>query len=166
MQNDLAGVFLRHSATKLQQMREHIHVCLDNLDSQQIWNRGGGNENAIGNLILHVCGNARQWVISAVGGEADTRERALEFSADGNVSPEALRQRLDETVSATIAVIEQTSASRLLEEVTPQNFRVTALEAIYQVVGHFQQHTGQIIFATKAMTGRDLRIQGPAVKAK
>ena len=31
--------------------------------------------NSIGNLILHLCGNARQWIIAGVGGAADTRQR-------------------------------------------------------------------------------------------
>ena len=30
------------------------------------------------------------------------------------------------------------------------------LEAIYHVVEHFSMHTGQIIFATKLLTGTDL----------
>lgn len=161
MQDELANIFVKHSAKKLRQMSEHIHVCLDQLNADQVWQRGSENENAVGNLVLHLCGNARQWVISGVGGEADIRERDVEFSANGGVSIEALRQQLDETVAAAIDVIEAATTATLLEEVHPQNQCVTALEAIYQVVGHFQQHTGQIVFATKWMTGRDLKIYRP-----
>jgi len=37
-----------------------------------------------------------------------------------------------------------------------QGYSVTLLEAIYHVVEHFAQHTGQIVFATKQVTGEDL----------
>jgi hypothetical protein len=30
------------------------------------------------------------------------------------------------------------------------------MEAIFHVVEHFSQHTGQIVFATKMLTGEDL----------
>lgn len=158
MSEELASIFLRHSASKLLQMREHIHVCLNRLDDGQIWARGSGNENSIGNLVLHLCGNARQWIISGVGGEPDIRQRDHEFSATGGCAIDDLRKLLNQTIDETIAVIHRTSATRLTDQVTPQNYSVTVLEAIYQVVGHFQQHTGQIIFATKALTGADLGI--------
>lgn len=37
-----------------------------------------------------------------------------------------------------------------------QKYDVTVMEAIYHVVEHFSMHTGQILFATKMLTGTDL----------
>jgi len=40
---------------------------------------GGPNEqsNSIGNLLLHLSGNARQWIVGGIGGVADARDRML-----------------------------------------------------------------------------------------
>src|SRR3954471_4435857 len=43
---------------------------------EQIWWRPNSDSNSIGNLILHLCGNARQWIVAGVGGAPDNRERA------------------------------------------------------------------------------------------
>ncbi|MBS1822303.1 MAG: DUF1572 family protein, partial [Acidobacteria bacterium] len=51
--------------------------------------------------------------------------------------------------------------SRLAERTTPQGRDVSMLEAIYQVVGHVQQHVWQIILLTKQMTGKDLDLTIP-----
>ena len=154
MSDRIAEIFLQKSGATLTEMSGAIGRCLDKLTNEQIWTRGSADENAIGNLILHICGNARQWIISGVGGREDDRNRDSEFAAAGDVTSSSLRDLLEQTVSQTIAVFGSLKALRLLEIVHVQNREVTVLEAIYHVVGHFQQHTGQIIFATKQMTGK------------
>ena len=126
------------------------------LNSEQIWARGTENENAIGNLVLHLCGNVRQWILSAVGGAPDARERDAEFSARGSVPGAELAVRLKATVEEALAILRAFPSARLAEGVVVQGYSVTLLEAIYHVVEHFAQHTGQIVFATKQLTGEDL----------
>jgi uncharacterized damage-inducible protein DinB len=161
MDNTIADLFIDSSIKRLQQMSSHIGACLARLSDEQIWNRGGANENAVGNLILHLCGNARQWIVSGVGGVPDVRDRDAEFAAKGEWTRDQLLAHLHQTVDGTIAVLKGVTAERLTEMVTPQNHTVPVLEAIYQVVAHFQQHTGQIIFATKLMSGEDLGLARP-----
>lgn len=156
MESAIATVFQESSVKRLRQMSAHIEACLGRLSDEQVWSRGGSNENAIGNLILHLCGNARQWIVSGVGGAEDVRDRDAEFAARGDWTREQLLAHLRGTVDDAIAVIEVVKPERLTEIVTPQKHTVPVLEAIYQVVGHFQQHTGQIIFATKIFSGEDL----------
>ena len=59
--------------SKLRQLTERIGTCLGKLNEEQVWARGHENENAIGNLVLHLCGNVRQWIIAGVGGQPDAR---------------------------------------------------------------------------------------------
>ena len=87
---------------------------------------------------------------------ADQRDRDGEFAARGGLEPAELIERARQTVSDAIGIIGNFDAARLLEKVTIQNYEVTKVEAIYQVVEHFAQHTGQIIFVTKMLTGDDL----------
>lgn len=161
MESAIADIFLSSSVKRLRQMTGHIDACLGRLSDDQIWARGSTHENAIGNLILHLCGNARQWVISGVGGAKDTRDRDAEFAAKGERTREQLLAHLKQTVDEAVGVIESVTPTRLTETVYPQYQTVPALEAIYQVVGHFHQHTGQIIFATKILSGEDLGLVRP-----
>jgi hypothetical protein len=69
--------------------------------------------------------------------------------------------RLNETIGHALEILRAFEPAKLGEAVHTQNGPSTALEAIYQVVGHFQQHAGQIIFATKQMTQEDLKIYRP-----
>lgn len=148
--------FLDYSAKKLTQLTSRIESCLEKLSEEQVWARGGENENAIGNLVLHLCGNVRQWIVSGVGALPDTRERDLEFTARGGVPAAALIERLRATVAEASSTIESVTPSRLSESIVVQHYPVTVLEAIYHVVEHFSMHTGQIVFATKMLTGEDL----------
>lgn len=156
MASTITDLFLTHSTKKLQSMKESIQACLQKLNDDQVWNRGSENENSIGNLILHLCGNARQWIIAGVGGEKDIRDRDKEFAARGGLTRDELLSRLTQTVDQCLEVIATVTPERLTETIVPQTGPVSVLEAIYQVVGHFQQHTGQIIFATKLETGQNL----------
>jgi uncharacterized damage-inducible protein DinB len=148
--------FLDFSAKKLQQLASRIETCLEKLTEEQIWARGSEHENAVGNLVLHLCGNVRQWIIGGVGGEPDRRNRDAEFSARASVPSPELEERLSAVVEEAVAVLAGISRERLAERLVIQKYEVSVMGAIYHVVEHFSQHTGQIIFATKMMTSEDL----------
>jgi uncharacterized damage-inducible protein DinB len=155
-----ATVFIDFSTAKLQQLTGRIGAAVENLTEEQVWLRGCENENAVGNLILHLSGNVRQWVITSISGKPDVRVREREFSAMGDISKADLMERLEGTVNEAIGLIEELQPEQLLKIVRVQNYEVTLMEAIYHVVEHFSQHTGQVIFATKLLTGRDLGFYG------
>jgi uncharacterized damage-inducible protein DinB len=149
-------VLLDFAAAKLTQLGGRIGDCLGRLSDEQIWERAGENANAVGNLVLHLCGNVRQWIIAGVGGVPDVRRRPEEFAARGGPAGGELAARLQATIAEAVAVLEQVTAERLTERLVIQGYDVTVLEAVLHVVEHFAQHTGQIIFATKMITGADL----------
>jgi uncharacterized damage-inducible protein DinB len=148
--------FLKFSADKLVQLSGRIEDCLGRLNNDQIWMRNTESENSVGNLVLHLCGNLGQWIGWGVAGKPDVRERDKEFEARGNVEPAELGQRLATTISEAAGIIRNLAPARLLEMTTIQNYNITVMEAIYHVLEHFAQHTGQIMFATKLLTGQDL----------
>jgi hypothetical protein len=148
--------FLNCSAEKLGQLCGRIETCLGKLTPDQIWMRGTENQNAVGNLVLHLNGNVRQWILSGVGGLPDARIRDEEFSARGGMEPEQLCRLLRGAVDGAIALIIALPHSRLPERTTIQGHDVTVLKAIFHVVEHFSGHTAQIIFITKMLTGEDL----------
>ncbi len=149
-------IFIKFSADKLEQLHGRIQDCLGRLTPEQIWTRNSQNENAVGNLVLHLSGNVRQWIGSGVAGLADHRERDAEFDARGGKEPAELSELLNTRVAEVTAIIRAVPAARLTERITPQGHDVTVLEAIAHVVEHFAMHTGQVIFLTKMLTGQDL----------
>ena len=156
MQASLEQVFLNYSADKLLQLAARIATCLDMLSEEQIWMRESETQNAIGNLVLHLCGNLRQGIGHGVGGQSDVRMRDSEFTARGGITTTELRQCLETAATDAAAIIRQTTPERLAELVAVQGYQLTVLEAILHVVEHFSSHAVQIIFATKLFTGEDL----------
>jgi len=149
-------IILDYSTAKLQEQSKRIEDCVKRLSDEQVWARGGENENAVGNLVLHLCGNVRQWIVSGVGAQPDIRRRNEEFDARGGVPIPELLEKLRTTIADATSVLQRVTPERMLERVIIQNYDVTVLEAIYHVVEHFSGHTGQIIFATKMLTGSEL----------
>ena len=149
-------IFLDYSIKKLRQQSKRIQDCLSRLEDAQMWLRGSENEKAVGNLVMHLCGNVRQWIISGIGGSADHRDRDREFTARSEVPKAELAAQLEKTIDEATHVLAGVTAERLLDTMVIQGYDVTVMESVYHVVEHFSGHTGQIIFATKAITGSDL----------
>ncbi|HLG98326.1 MAG TPA: DUF1572 family protein [Bryobacteraceae bacterium] len=149
--------FLNYSAEQLLTYTGRIEDCLARLSAEQVWMRGSDNQNAVGNVVLHLCGNVRQWIISGVGGQPDIRDRDAEFAARGGPQALELAAKLKATATEAAEVIRKLPLERLTEAKTIQKvYNPTIMEAIYHVVEHFAQHAGQIIYATKLLTSEDL----------
>jgi uncharacterized damage-inducible protein DinB len=149
-------LFLSYSVEKLRQLEGRIQYCLDRLSQDEVWWRGAEECNSVANLVLHLCGNVRQWILTSIDGQPDQRHRDAEFAARGNVSIPELRTLLKETVDAATHAIERLPSSRLIETIHVQGYDKSVLEAIYHVVEHFSLHTGQILYATKLLRKEDL----------
>ena len=134
-----------------------IERCLERLTDKQIWWRANEESNSIGNLILHLCGNARQWIVSGVGLGPDTRVRDAEFEQREVVSRDELLTLLRSTLAEVETVLRSVDPSTLLERRPIQGNDVDILEAIFHVTEHFSMHTGQIIMLTKMLIAADLR---------
>ena len=130
--------------------------CLDQLSDQEIWWRPNEASNSVGNLVLHICGNMRQWIISGLGGAADVRERDKEFSERGPITRAALREKLQQTVSAACDVLARLQPGVLTRHYRIQEFDVSGYYAAAQVIEHVAYHLGQIIYVTKLKRAKDL----------
>jgi len=152
----LEADFLTTAADKLAENLDRIETCLTELPPHLLWARDSEHENAVGNLLLHLDGNVRQWILSGVGTGPDTRDRPSEFSARTGENASVLFARLHGTVGAAVRLIRSLPHRRLAEEVSIQGYDTTVLSAIFHVVEHFSGHTYQIILLTKRFTGKDL----------
>jgi uncharacterized damage-inducible protein DinB len=133
-----------------------IERCLEKLTDEQIWWRSNAQSNSIGNLLLHLAGNARQWIACGLSDAADHRVRQAEFDQREIISKADLLAKIRDTLSAVDRVLANFDEAKLLQLYQIQDSEVTALEAIFHVTEHFSMHTGQIIMLTKMMTEDDL----------
>jgi uncharacterized damage-inducible protein DinB len=133
-----------------------IERCLEKLTDEQVWWRSNPDSNSIGNLLLHLSGNARQWIVCGLGGQADARERQVEIDERRTIPRAELLSRLRTTVRAVDDTLASFDPHRLLDRFKIQGTEVTALAAIFHVAEHFSMHTGQIILLTKMLAGMDL----------
>jgi uncharacterized damage-inducible protein DinB len=133
-----------------------ISDSLEMLSDEEIWWRPNDASNSLGNIVLHLCGNMRQWVIAGLGGAEDIRERDLEFSEKGPLPRGELIGKLRGTVREASRVIARLSAADLTRKYGIQGYRVTGYEAAFHVATHFTYHAGQIIYVAKMKRAKDL----------
>lgn len=133
-----------------------IERCLGLLNDKQIWWRANEQSNSIGNLLLHLSGNVRQWIVCGLGDATDSRVRDSEFAQRDVIPRAALFDKLKRTVDEAVAVLACLDSDALLAKHRIQGLEVSALEAILHVVEHFSMHTGQIILLAKMYSEADL----------
>ena len=134
-----------------------IIACLNKLSRAEVWWRSNEASNSVGNLVLHLEGNVRQWIIAGLGGHPDERRRDVEFSTRHPLERRALVNHLQATVAEACGVLSTLTEEDLARIHAIQNFKVTGFEAAFHVAEHFSHHAGQIILLTKMLKGRDLK---------
>ena len=144
----------------LEEYVPRVARCVSLLSPQQVWHRPGPHSNSVGNLLLHLEGNVRQWVLSGLAGADDHRDRDSEFAATAESErrdPSELVERLRGTVAESVAVVEGLRADDLLAHKQYQGlFDETGVGAVLHVMEHFSGHAGQIYSHTKQTLGVDL----------
>jgi uncharacterized damage-inducible protein DinB len=166
--SNLTRIFLADAQVSLsERYLPRIVACLQMISEKEIWWRPNRASNSLGNLVLHLSGNVRQWIVSGLGGVPDRRRRDHEFSERGPIPRPALIGLLNRTVAEACLVLQGLKPSDLSRQYRIQGFRVTGMVAISHVMEHFGYHTGQIIFLTKMKRAKDLGFtQLPGEKRK
>src|SRR5687768_10101669 len=92
---------------------EKIKLAVLPLPDDVIWQRPNEQSNSIGNLLLHLSGNIRQWIVSGIGGAPDSRHRASEFTAREGRGAAELVADLEQTLRDADAVLAQLDEKKL-----------------------------------------------------
>lgn len=126
-----------------------LRHAVEALPETALWSRANDGSNSVGNLLMHLAGNIRQWMVGGVGGAPNVRDRAGEFAAREGQTRAALLDHLDRVLEEVDRVLARVTPAELLERRTVQARDITVLEAIFHVVEHFSYHLGQIVLITK-----------------
>jgi hypothetical protein len=151
--DELAAVVGTAAAQELDSALARIKHCLGQLNDEQVWRRSQPGLNSIGNLILHLCGNVRQWIVAGLGDAADVRNRPTEFAERGPIRKEELLRRLEAVVAQAKHLLAGVGARQLAEFRRIQGFDVTGAAAIFDSVPHFRGHTQEIVHITRSQLG-------------
>ena len=149
----LGQVYIEEARRRLAACHQRIIHCLNQLDDARLWWRPQESMNSIANLILHLCGNIEQWILSGVGDAPDIRNRPEEFSERTPIPKDQLMQRLACIVSQTDSVLAEVTDARLVEPRRIQGFQETVLSAIFETLAHFNGHTQEIVYITRLQLG-------------
>src|SRR6266852_9067852 len=113
--SDLGQAFIARSQHHLaEDFLPKIERCLGRLTDEQIWWRANEQSNSIGNLLLHLSGNVRQWIICGLGDATDSRDRDSEFAQRGEIPRAELFDRLKRTVDEAVEVLGRLDSDALL----------------------------------------------------
>lgn len=163
MNDPIAAAFVEQSRWLLgTEYPTKLRACLTALPPESLWRRLAPGTNSIGNLLLHLRGNVRQWIVSGIGGAPDSRDRDSEFAADQGPPAGELFAQLESVIADADAVLARLTPDDLLETRTIQARQISVLEAVYHVTEHFGMHTGQIILMTKMVAPGAIRFYDDA----
>lgn len=151
-ENELGREVLKELGARLfDEFWPRLDKCLVLCCEDQLWYRPNESCNSIGNLVLHLEGNLRQWVLHGVAGAEDVRQRKFEFASSGAYSTEELKQRMGLLKSELQEVWESVQPEWLSNKRLIQGFETSVLGALIHVVEHFSYHLGQISLDRKSV---------------
>jgi len=154
---NVTSLFIEFSQRKLfEHFWPRLRACVESLNDEQVWWRPNEASNSIGNLILHLNGNVRQWLVASFNRSEDERDRPTEFATESGLSASELLARLGATMDEASHVLARLTEADLVAPFEIQGYHVSGLEAVYQVVEHFGLHYGQVTYICKTLIGRDL----------
>ena len=133
-----------------------LKKCVEALNNTQIWYRPNAHSNSVGNLVLHLCGNVRQWVVAGLGGAEDLRERQKEFDEKGPIHSEKMLQDLDDLMKTVNRVLDRIEATDLLKIYKVQGYEESGISILVHVTEHFSYHVGQMTYIVKMLKDMDM----------
>ena len=133
-----------------------IRQCLKQLGEQQIHYRPNAQCNSVANLVVHLNGNVRQWILNGVLGVPFERDRPREFHKNRSDTHHDLLSLLSTLEADLHRHLPGLSQADLEKMVDIQSFHLSGFSACIHAIEHFSYHTGQIALITKWLLNEDL----------
>ncbi len=133
-----------------------LKKCLTELTEAQIWYRPNKSSNSVGNLVLHLHGNVRQWVVAGLGKNKDIRERQQEFDEQGPVPVAKMLADMEQLMIEVDAILDNTTSADLLEVRNVQGYQESGLSILVHITEHFSYHIGQMTYIVKMLKDKDM----------
>lgn len=122
-------------------------------DDRSLWQTPPGITNSAGTLVLHLAGNLRHFIGSALGESAYKRNRDAEFSTK-DLSREHLRAEVRATIADLESAFDKITIAQL-ESPYPlliQERQVRTADWLVHLSAHLGYHLGQIDYHRRLLT--------------
>jgi uncharacterized damage-inducible protein DinB len=149
-------VFKAQIIFRLEEKQAHLLKCIDQLKEEEMWWRPNESSNSVGNILLHLCGNISQYILSSLGQQPDIRERDAEFAARAGYDKAALWKKMANTIEEACRVVTATSQEEMLRERMVQGFQFSGVGVALHAVEHLSYHTGQVAYLVKLLKDRQI----------
>jgi hypothetical protein len=136
--NDIAEAFYRDLSRLLQEVDSFSN-------DGAIWRVLPGINNSVGNLVLHLEGNLREYIGREIGGVPFDRKRDLEFSTS-DLTVAELHAKVEGVREIVSAVIGRLSANSFpeVQRLKLSGKQVSTFQYLVLLYGHLNYHLGQI----------------------
>src|SRR2546421_8050149 len=104
-----------------------IRAAVERLTEEDTWWRPNKASNSVANLMLHLAGNIRQWIVSGVGGAPDVRDRPKELAERSGRPKGEVLETLRSAVRDADAVLAGLTAHKLVQPRRIQGFETNVL---------------------------------------
>ena len=152
----LVEELVKNALYRMDENSRMIKKSLADITEEELWQKRNASLNSIANLLLHLCGNITQYIISSLGENEDSRQRDTEFSTEGGFTKSELLKKLEDTVDTAKRIIFDARAEQLIKVRSVQGFSFSGVGNILHAVEHYSYHTGQIAFWVKQLKDKDL----------
>jgi hypothetical protein len=141
-----------------------IEHCVAQLNGEQMWWRPNpeiteGEMNSVANLLLHLSGNIRQWIVAGLGNTPDTRNRPAEFADRSKRAKADVLGVLQQTIRESDAVIARLTPADYLATRHIQGGDVNATVGLFKCLAHFGGHVQEIVHLTRNQLGMKYKFE-------
>lgn len=147
---------VKNALYRMDESTRMIKTSMESISDTEVWQKPNDSLNSVGNLILHICGNMTQYIISSLGEDEDERNRDAEFQTKGGLTKKELLKKLENTVNTAKRVIFDASPEQWVKIRSVQGFSFSGVGVVMHAVEHYSYHTGQIAFWVKLLKNKDL----------
>ena len=140
MTKDIASIIKMEFERRLiKESFSRIEKCGDLLTEEEFWRKPNENSNSIGNLVLHLTGNVRQYINTGIAGEKDIRNRDEEFNDNRQVGKIQTIKDLGEVLLSAKNIVDMLDIKSLSENRRVQGFDETVLSILIHVIEQAKQ---------------------------
>ncbi len=121
--------------------------------SNELWKVLPGITNSIGNLTMHICGNLRHFIGSAIGNTGYIRDREKEFTGSG-LTVDELLELIHITKDEVQKSIDGLAPGDLTKTYPLEigGFKMDYSETLSFLLAHLTYHLGQINYCRRILT--------------
>ena len=98
-EEQLVEELVNNALYRMDESTRMIRKSLEEINDDEVWQKPNASLNSIANLMLHLCGNITQYIISSLGETDDKRNRDAEFIKTGGLTKTELLDKLEDIVN-------------------------------------------------------------------